>query len=274
MLLICMIMSACIPDPLDVDGIPTVKPQIVVSTQIIPDQSLVVLLTKSFSALDADSDTDPEVLLAQIAVADATVTLIGPDSTYELLPVTLGFYGGILIPFDAGEEYTLHVTSPTLGEVHATTVVKPQVTFENIDATLYYNDFDDTLAQITHRIKDPAGKNWYMLNVQEVEREDLVENAINPRAYTRLLDDVTFENATYEETFRVFPRDYQAGDTIAVSLANISEEYYRFMELRQDNRFSLVEFLGEPINYPTNVSGGKGFFNLYIPDIRTFVLEE
>jgi hypothetical protein len=152
--------------------------------------------------------------------------------------------------------------------------VKPQVTFENIDATLYYNDFDDTLAQITHRIKDPAGKNWYMLNVQEVEREDLVENAINPRAYTRLLDDVTFENATYEETFRVFPRDYQAGDTIAVSLANISEEYYRFMELRQDNRFSLVEFLGEPINYPTNVSGGKGFFNLYIPDIRTFVLEE
>ncbi len=45
------------------------------------------------------------------------------------------------------------------------------------------------------------------------------------------------------------------------------------MELRQDNRFSLVEFLGEPINYPTNVVGGKGFFNLYIPDIRTFVLE-
>lgn len=272
-LLTSTVMVACIPDPLDVDGIPIVKPQIVVSTQIIPDQSLVVLLTKSFSALDADSDTDPEILLGQIAVTDATVTLAGPDSTYELLPVTLGFYGGIVIPFEPGDAYTLHVSSPTLGEVHATTVVKPQVSFQNIDAILFYNNFDDTLAQITHRIVDPPGKNWYMLNVQEVERVDIIENVINPRAFTRLLDDVDFENTAYEETFRVFPRDYQPGDTIAVSLSNISEEYYRFMELRQDNRFSFVEFLGEPINYPTNVVGGKGFFNLYIPDIRTFILE-
>ena len=271
--LISTMVTACIPDPLDVDGIPTVKPQIVVSTQIIPDQSLVVLLTKSFSALDADSDSDPAVLLGEIAVTDARVTLTGPDNTYELLPVTLGFYGGIIIPFEPGEEYTLHVSSPTLGEVYATTVVKPQIAFQNIKATLYYNDFADTMAQITHRIVDPPGKNWYMLNVQEVERVDLIENVINPRAFTRLLDDAAFENTAYEETFRVFPRDYQPGDTIAVSISNISEEYYRFMELRQDNRFSLVEFLGEPINYPTNVVGGKGFFNLYIPDIRTFVLE-
>jgi hypothetical protein len=111
------------------------------------------------------------------------------------------------------------------------------------------------------------------LNVQEVEREDIVQNVVNPNAFTRLLDDVDFEATTYEETFRVFPREYDPGDTIAVSFSNISEEYYRFMELRQDNRFSLVEYLGEPVNYPTNVVGGKGFFNLYIPDIRTFVLE-
>ncbi len=202
--LISTMVMACTPDPLDVDGIPTVKPQIVVSTQIIPDQSLVVLLTKSFSALDADSDSDPAVLLGQIAVTDATVTITGPSNTYELLPVTLGFYGGIIIPFEPGEEYTLHVSSPTLGEVHATTVVKPQITFQNINATLYYNDFADTMAQITHRIVDPPGKNWYMLNVQEVERVDLVENVINPRAFTRLLDDVEFENTAYEETFRVF----------------------------------------------------------------------
>jgi hypothetical protein len=268
-----MTVASCIPDPLTVDGIPVVKPQIVVSTQIIPDQSLVVLLTKSFSALDADSDTDPEVLLNLIAVTDATVTLTGPDGTYDLLPVTLGFYGGIIIPFEAGESYTLHVSSPTLGEVHATTTVKPQISFESINATLYYNGATDTLAQITHRFEDPAGKNWYMLNVQEVEREDIVQNVVNPNAFTRLLDDVDFEATTYEETFRVFPREYDPGDTIAVSLSNISEEYYRFMELRQDNRFSLVEYLGEPVNYPTNVIGGKGFFNLYIPDIRTFVLE-
>ena len=38
-----IILAAFIPDPLDVEGIPVVQPQIVVSTKIIPDHSLVVL---------------------------------------------------------------------------------------------------------------------------------------------------------------------------------------------------------------------------------------
>ena len=59
LLLVCaMLVWGCLPEPLDVDGIPVVKPQIVVSTQIIPDQSLIVLLTKTFGALDASDDSD------------------------------------------------------------------------------------------------------------------------------------------------------------------------------------------------------------------------
>src|SRR5688500_11436031 len=78
------IISSCLPEPLDVKGIPVVKPQIVVSTQIIPNQSLVVLLTKTFGALDASNDSDPEELLKQIAIDDAVVTIAGPQGTYEL----------------------------------------------------------------------------------------------------------------------------------------------------------------------------------------------
>jgi hypothetical protein len=99
------LVSGCLPDALDVTGIPVVKPQIVVSTQIIPDQSLVVLLTKSFGALDASDDSDPEVLLDQIAINDAVVTIIGPAGSYELQSLDHGAYGGILIPFADGEEY-------------------------------------------------------------------------------------------------------------------------------------------------------------------------
>jgi len=106
-----------------------------------------------------------------------------------------------------------------------------------------------------------------------VEREDFVENLLNPRAYTRLIADDDFNGTSFGERFRVFPRDYHPGDSVAVSLSNISEEYYEFMKLRIDNRFSLVEFVSEPVNYPSNVAGGKGYFNLYIPDVRFFVFE-
>jgi hypothetical protein len=262
-----------VPEPLDVDGLPVVKPQIVISSQIIPDKSLLVLLTKTFGALEASDDSDPEELLKQIAVDDALVTLSGPDGTYELEFLDNGLYGGMPISFDEGEEYTLHVVSESLGDVSATTTVKPMISFDEIKADLVLNGYDDTLAQITYRISDAIEKNWYMVNVQEVERTDIVDNLINPRAFTRLFEDSEFNGETYQETFRVFPRDFIPGDTIAVSLSNISKEYYDFMRLRLDNRYTFVEYLSEPVNYPSNVKGGKGFFNLYVPDFRMFVLE-
>jgi hypothetical protein len=268
-----LILSGCLPDPLDVHGLPVVKPQIVVSTQIIPDQSLIVLLTKTFGALNGSDDSDPEELLNQIAVDDATVTISGPGGTYELLALENGLYGGLIIPFEEGQEYELHVNSESLGEVKATTTVKPFVTFEDIKAELVFNGFDDTLAQITYRLSDALEQNWYIINVQQIERDELVDNLLNPRAFIRLLDDEAFNGETYQETFRVFPRDFIPGDTIAVSLSNISKEYYDFINLRQENRFSFVEYLSEPVNYPSNVVGGKGFFNLYIPDVETFILE-
>lgn len=268
-----VMLFACIPDPLEVKGVPEVKPQIVVSSQIIPDESIVVLLTHTFSALDADENSDPEVLIDQIAVNDALVIITGPSGTDTLLSLDNGVYGGVFIPFEEGDEYQLYIRSESLGEVTATTTVKPQVTFDDIEAELYLNGFGDTLAQITYTLNDPLGTNWYMLNVQEVEREDFEDNLLNPRAFTRLVEDEDFDGSDFSEMFRVFPRDYAPGDTIAVSISNISDEYFAFMKLRQDNRFNLVEYLGEPVNYPSNVTGGKGFFNLYIPDVRTFVLQ-
>lgn len=268
-----LLMNACLPDPLQVEEIPVVRPEIVVSTQFVPDRSLVVLLTKTFGALEPVNDSVPAELLNQIVVGDATVTITGPNNIDTLLRLDNVVYGGVFIPFESGQEYTLRVKSESLGEVTATTTVMQQITFEEIDAELYYNGFGDTLAQVFHQIKDPVGRNYYMLNVQEVERVDVIENMVNPRAYTRLLDDENFDGQTYAEVFRVVTRDYRPGDTIAVSLSNISKEYHDFIKLRLDNRFSFVEFLGEPINYPSNVKGGKGFFNLYIPDFRFFVLE-
>jgi len=172
-----------------------------------------------------------------------------------------------------GETYELKVNSESLGEVSAVTTVKPLVSFDDIKAELVFNGFDDTLAQITYQLSDPVGQNWYMLNVQQIERDEVLDDLLNPRAFTRLMDDQNFNGRVHKETFRVFPRDFIPGDTIAVLLSNISKDYYDFIDLRLDNRFSFVEYLGEPVNYPSNVKGGKGFFNLYIPDVKLFVLE-
>lgn len=267
------VVSACLPDPLEVDSVPEAPPQLVVSSQIIPDQSLIVLVTRTFGALEGSDDSDPKDLLDYIAVDDALVILRGPHRSDTLESLGNGAYGGIIIPFEAGQIYDLDIRSATLGQVHATTEVKPRVAFEHVEAKLLYNGYGDTLARITYTFADDEEKNWYMINVQEVEREDAVENLLNPRAFTILVDDDEFNGKSYGEQFTVFPRDYHPGDTIAVSLSNVSEEYYQFMKLRIDNRISLVEFVSEPVDYPSNIIGGRGYFNLYVPDVRFFVFD-
>src|SRR5690606_31601339 len=126
----------------------SIKPQIVVSSQIIPDQTLLVMLTKSFGALDASDDSDPQQVLRQIAVDDAIVTITGPTQTDTLASIGYVLYGGVFIPFEPGAEYTLNVNSASLGTVTATTTVKPGVTFDDVNAYLYFDGFDDTLAQV------------------------------------------------------------------------------------------------------------------------------
>src|SRR5690606_8068125 len=115
--------------------------------------------------------------------------------------------------------------------------------------------------------------NWYMINVQEVDQADIFRNLLDPNTFTVLFTDANFNGNTFGEDFVVLSRHHYRGDTLAVSLSNISQEYYRFMQLRAGNRFNFLEFISEPVNYPSNVVGGRGYFNLYVPDVRVIVLE-
>lgn len=272
-IMIMVIAVACLPDPLEVENIPAIKPKIVVSTHVIPDESLLVLLAKSFSALDADDDSDPELLLQQIAVTDAVVILKGPVQTYTLQNFNNGFYGGVNIDFVEGDRYELTAISESLGTVSAQAEVQKLIDFESLQTELSFNGFDDTLLQVTYKAIDPPGKNQYVFTVQRLRRENIMENLLDPNAFTRLLTDEQFDGQEFGETFRAWPRNYQSGDTVVVTMTNISEEYYGFLKLRQDNRFSLTQFLGEPVNYGTNVTDGLGFFNLNQPAVRVVVLE-
>ncbi len=89
--MLTVLVYGCIPDPLEVSGIPVVPKQIVVTTQMVPDRSLIVLLTRTFGALEASEDSDPQEVLDQIAVTDAVVTLEGPTGTSTLQALGNGF---------------------------------------------------------------------------------------------------------------------------------------------------------------------------------------
>lgn len=243
-----------------------------VSTQIVPGQGLVVFLTKSIGALDAGRGSNVNEILSQITITDATVLLTSAASQDTLANLGDGFYGGITSAWQAGVEYTLNVNSASMGRVQAKTKLQQPVRFDVVSARIFATAFD-SLAQISYGLTDPTGKNYYMINVQRFSARQQLTSLLNPRIHTRLVDDLAFEGKPFQEQFNVLFTEFSQGDSVAVSMANINGDYFQYLKLRNDSRFGFAEFASEPINYPTNVTGGYGFFNLHTPDIRVFVLQ-
>ena len=52
------------------------------------------------------------------------------------------------------------------------------------------------------------------------------------------------------------------------------ESYYEFLKKREKGGNVFTELTNEPINYPSNVKGGFGFFNTHFPDVEYFDLNE
>lgn len=269
---ITLTMVSCVPDPLPVTDIPKLEPRIVVSSQILPNQSISVFLSKSIGALDAGRGSDVAALINQIVVNDAVVTLEHDEKKETLTNLGSGVYTGLNISIQYGKSYTLRVKSPSLGEVNSTAIAPRQVPFNSAQASIFATDYD-SLAQVDYSLVDPPEKNWYMVNVQKFSRKQQLNSFLNPKIFTRLVNDDEFNGKEFSDEFRVLFQRYSKGDTVAVFMSSISPEYYKYLSLRNDNRYSLAGFASEPLNYPTNVQGGYGYFNLHVPDVRIFVLK-
>ena len=266
------LLMSCIPEPLEVDDLEFPKTQIVVSSLILPDNSVAVLLTRSIGALEASKESDPRDLISEIAINDAEVTIAVNDSVYPLTLLQDGVYQALRIPLVPGRECHLKVVSRSLGIVTASTIVQAPIYFDTVLVEPYRNENDEYWAQVSYTIKDPPSPNYYLLNVQTARRQDMIDNILKPEAYTRQVDDKTFDVQEYSEMFRAMHKNFLPGDSLEISLSNVSVDYFNYVRLRLENQLELVEVFSEPIYYPTNIRGGRGFFTLHLTDVRVIVL--
>ena len=95
---------------------------------------------------------------------------------------------------------------------------------------------------------------------------------LNVVTQTRLVSDQTFDGPEIRERFSLF--EIGASDSIVVTVSNVSQSYYEYLQANERAQGILSQVTQEPINRPTNVNGGRGFFNAHFPDFRYFDLKE
>lgn len=280
LIVLTIVLSACLPKPIDIELEPF-QPKLVVSSQIIPGKVMIVALTKSFSALSnsTQEDTVPSNFLDSVLVSDAIVTVSYLGTTDTLFMVTPGIYASInTLQYNYGV-YNLFAKDPATGlEITAQSTLLPKVEFDTAYPVITRNPGDTTI-KVKFEFEDLPEKNWYAINYY-VKRigtgidVNSIFSAGSNKILTELelLSDLTFNNTNViGETLlsQIGPTD-----TIAVSIANISEGYFQFLTAYKRAGGLFNTLTGEPVNYKSNVIGGHGYFNTHYPDVRIFDLKD
>jgi hypothetical protein len=262
------LLFSCTPKPIDID-LEALQPKLVIGSQVVPNQVMIITVSKSFSALDNSSD---EALLNSLLVANANVWVTYSGHTDVLFsdPNSPGVYASISTPLTTDTEYTLNVYDPQTGEsITSTSTMLAPISFisviadSGINGTISYID-------VTVNIADLASENnYYMVNLyssdalQNPEESSIFDFQSTIPATTFLIADLEYGNGNaITKTHRLY--DWNT-DTIFASLSNISREYYDFLVAKERSGNTEDQLLSEPTNFPSNVQGGYGYFNTHYP---------
>ena len=278
-LMIILGFTSCIPDPLPLK-IPQAESKVVVFSQIIPNRVMIVSLTRSFSALDFNlnnGDTMGQDLLNSLVVDSALVTVSYDNKTDTLFNTGLGLYISINTLQTVGKNYRLDILTKQGERLSANATIQQQVSFDSIQPKVI-RTIADTTVTIRLRFTDLPGTNYYMVNYYTnnsgggIDFNSFFSNGSNVLTRTDLISDLELEEGVYAKTIEL--DDVKASDSLAVSLSNISEDYYQYLIQRKKSGKLVQQIFNEPINYRTNILNGYGFFNAHYPDLYFFELKK
>lgn len=268
----------CRPKPLSID-LPQAEQKLVISSQIIPNAAMIVTVSKTMDATgfsQDNGDTLSSDILNQLLVDSAFVTVSynGIVDTLIRIPGVPGIFFS-LAPQFLDVNYNLYVKEYEKGRVVTSSAkMLPMVSLDTVTSTKSISGGFPKI-DIAYSFNDPQNEdNWYMVNFyafkdsteQSGTNFDFTENS-NVVKETIVLNDKNFSTSLVSLTQNLVGEEWDK-DTLFISLSNISEGYYDYVNSRLRGGSILTSLTSEPINYPTNIIGGLGFFTTHKPSIK------
>lgn len=271
-------LVSCAPEPIDID-IPQAETKLVVYSQALPDQALLLTLSKSFSALSSpnedgfldstNQDSINNSFLNQFLVDNATITIQGADYNDTLIRVTKGVFLAPFFPFTPGNSYQLNAYDPVTGfSISSNATTLPIIGFESVSAKRGKGK-DSLEITLSYQVQDVPGDNYYLINIytDSIPQSNFFSFDAPTDGRSISFSDREFPQGQVkdEEKFEVY-----GSDTLVVSITNISKDYFEFLEARKRSGNS---FLSEPVEYPSNIVNGYGYFNIHAPSISVIEIQ-
>lgn len=274
-LFILTFFAACGIESLPISVEPA-EPKIAVSSLIGPSETVFVTLSRSFSALSAeDANELTQDALDRLLLDSALVTLEydGFTDTLETFFDIRGLYGAQLQSFSDFQLMKLTVFDSTSSEtITAQSMLLPQVQIDSVQVTRRDTSIN-FLTDFSYKILDAEGENFYVVQAYQLTdpdttQSDSTENDVffsngSFLIYEQLLTDRGAEDGVIrkEDIFEFT----STTDSALVVITNVSEGYYEFLEARKRSGGLISSLANEPVNHPTNIDNGVGYFSAHQP---------
>ncbi|OSZ79172.1 hypothetical protein CAP35_13230 [Chitinophagaceae bacterium IBVUCB1] len=264
------------PKPLDI-AIPQRKDEIVLSSMLTDGNTLLVAAGYSVEAISNINEETANTTVPKNMLIDSglvTLTPAGGGEAITLTKVSAGMYGSRNMALQPGQRYTLRVTDLRKGlQATATTTLMPQPSACMVAPAYQSTTAGDTLYKLQIDIPDTYRGAQYFVSYTTSRQLRQNVKLFSQTASQNLSALTNFEPKQIELlqsdndgqlsrsiSVRVSPRD-----TLIVQVARIDDGYYKYLQAYKRTGYLINQLTGEPINLPTNIEKGHGYFSLAKP---------
>ena len=276
--MILTFVTACTKTKPLIINLPETEQKLAISSVVIPGNILAVSVSYSFSALKNAKDSMgnnvfDSTLYQQFLVSHALVTISYNGKTDTLSKLAPGIYASAGVLQLVNANYTLNVyDSATQLRVFANSTMLQKVNFDS----LYFEKertATDTTLKVHFSVADNLSEeNYYMVSYYNTVASPIYNSVFsNPNKNKFVLvelysDKVVEVNGKIKVDKNFFILD--ENDTLIIELANISKGYYEFLSAYKKSDQLIYQLLGEPVNLPTNINIGYGYFSTFNPSFK------
>lgn len=271
---------SCKPRPLNID-IKQVPPVLTLSSATPDDHTILVSAGYSINSMIKlnEAGNGSVMIPKEMLLEDGVLTVSragGPVDT--LYPLSDGLYGNMRIPLEHKATYTIQVytSGKCIGTATTTYLARPEVMY----GTPQLNKVKgDTTATVPVTIRNVQAGDYYFVsynttaNARKQSPGTKMDVSTLASFSPKQLALIQGSEANGGIVKRNITMPVKPGDTLMVQTATVDKAYFDYLTAYKRRGALINQLTGEPINMPSNVVKGFGFFSLFDADRKVFYLE-